>query len=202
MSLSCKIIRKKGGLWYQENKEKEVSPWVLLELKKMSWDLFFRKVQYLEGMEGFFCLLSVVFALCAPVIIYTEDAMQEMVMLPTAYNVVSQEPALDKGSPTYFIPPKTRVDSPPVSSPREWYIIAKHPTSKHLMIGVFWIQEGMPIEHIYSILGKEVGVLKAKIVQQWGDILQQLLKPSRTWKETGVGVNFQLCPLFLPLKIS
>ena len=37
-------------------------------------------------MEGFFCLLSVVFTLCAPVIIYTEDAMQEMVMLPTQYN--------------------------------------------------------------------------------------------------------------------
>jgi 7,8-dihydropterin-6-yl-methyl-4-(beta-D-ribofuranosyl)aminobenzene 5'-phosphate synthase len=88
LSLSCKIIRKKGGLWYQKNKEKEVSPWVLLELKKMSWNLFFRKVQYLEGMEGFFCLLSVVFALCAPVIIYTEDAMQEMVMLPTQYNVM------------------------------------------------------------------------------------------------------------------
>ena len=99
-------------------------------------------------------LISVVFALCAPVIIYAEDAaMQGTVMVPTASNVVSQEPALDSGSPTYSVPPKTQEESPPVSFAREWYIIAKHPNSKHLVIGVFWLQEGMPIEHIRSILG-------------------------------------------------
>ena len=115
-------------------------------------------------------LISVVFALCAPVIIYAEDAMQGRVMLPTQYNIESQEQALDNGSLTYIIPPKTREDSPPVSSPREWYIIAKNPTSKHLMIGVFWLQEGMPIEHIYSILGNPLDNVTPDI-EGYGTIL-------------------------------
>lgn len=43
-----------------------------------------------------------------------------------------------------------------IEIPKEWYILAKPSTDNitSLIIGVFWLQEGMPIEHIYSILGK------------------------------------------------
>jgi len=98
--------------------------------------------------------ILVIFVLWTPGIIYAQDATGGEVMRITPTNVISEEPALDNGSLTYFNPPKTKGDSLPVSSPREWHIIAKNPNSKHLMIGVFLLQEGMPIEHIHSILGK------------------------------------------------
>lgn len=97
-------------------------------------------------------LILVIFVLWAPGIIYAQNAMGKEVMRTTPTNVISEEPALNNG-PQTSIPANTRGDGPSVSAPREWYITAKHPTSKHLVIGVFWLQEGMPIEHIYSILG-------------------------------------------------
>jgi hypothetical protein len=59
---------------------------------------------------------------------------------------------------------------PSVSFSREWYILAKHPTSKHLVIGVFWIQEGMPIKHIYPILGNPQEIITPDI-EDYGTIL-------------------------------
>ncbi len=122
-------------------------------------------------------LISVVLVLFTPVIIHAEDAIHGTVMLPTENKVVSQEPALNNGSPTYFIPPKAAGDSPAVSfpsgghSPREWYIIAKDPNSKHLKIGVFLFQEGMPIEHIRSVFGNPKEIITIDVEGYDGTIL-------------------------------
>jgi hypothetical protein len=104
-------------------------------------------------------LILVVFALWAPGFTCAEDAMRGEVMLPTPANITTEEPELDNASPTYFIPVNTRTQTPPISYPKEWYILEKIPTGKGLAIGVFLFEEGMPIEHIRFVFGKPQEVI-------------------------------------------
>ena len=115
--------------------------------------------------------ILVVFAFLVPIITYAEDAMRGEVMLPTPANVTSEEPPLDNASPTYFIPANTRVQTPPILFPKEWYILEKIPTGKGLAIGVFLFQEGMPIDHIHSVFGKPKEIITIDVEGYDGTIL-------------------------------
>jgi hypothetical protein len=127
----------------------------------------------MEGqiMKKRILLILMVFALSAPGFIYAEDAMRGEVMLPTPANVTTEEPELDNASPTYFIPANTRTQTPPISYPKEWYILEKIPTGKGLAIGVFLFQEGMPIEHIHSVFGKPEEIITIDVEGYDGTIL-------------------------------
>ena len=95
--------------------------------------------------------ILVMFVFWVPVITCAEDAMRGEVMLPNPANTTSQ------ASSTLI--------------PKEWYIVAKLPTGKGLAIGVFWIQEGMPIEHICSILGNPQDTITPGMEECYGTIL-------------------------------
>jgi len=79
-------------------------------------------------------LVLVVIALGVPGIICAEDVTHEELLVPTSSN--------------------TGLQGPSVLYPKEWYIVEKIPSTKGLAIGVFFFEEGMPIEHIRSVFGK------------------------------------------------
>jgi hypothetical protein len=115
--------------------------------------------------------ILVVFAFLVPIITYAEDAMRGEVMPPAPAKVTSEEPPLDNGPPTYFIPASTKPQTPPILFPKEWYILEKIPTGKGLAIGVFLFQEGMTIEYIHSVFGKPKEIITIDVEGYDGTIL-------------------------------
>ena len=116
--------------------------------------------------------ILVMFVLWVPGIIYAEDAMRGEVMRPTPTNVASEEPPIDNGPPTYFIPANARSEVQSTLFPKEWSIVEKIPSAKGLAIGVFLFEQGMPIEHIHSVFGKPLEIITLDMEEgYYGSIL-------------------------------
>ena len=115
--------------------------------------------------------ILVLFVFWVPGIAHAENTAQTEATLSTSVNVASQESSSINNPSKYLIPANTASQATSIFSPREWYIVAKLPTGKGLAIGVFWIQEGMPIEHIYSVMGNPQDTITAGTEDCYGTVL-------------------------------
>ncbi len=96
-------------------------------------------------------LIWVMFLVSLSVVSYADEAKRTHAIPSSPYYPMSQGTALHDSS-QYSVVPSSRHGYPAVQL-KEWYILAKDPTSKNLKIGVFLLQEGMPLDHIYHLLG-------------------------------------------------